>query len=167
MMKSEEQTPTPPGLPNPPAPLSGGEPGEEACFPPDKGGLRGVGFIHYDKKLTVLARENRKNPTAAEIKMWNEVLRMRHFEKFKFLRQKPIGNYILDFYCAELRLAIEIDGDTHAGTEDYDAARTAALNARGISVIRYANDEILNNLEGVYDDLVRRVEQISAGVAAQ
>ena len=157
MMKSEEQTPLSP-------PLSGGK----RAPSPDKGrDGEGVGFIPYNKKLTALARENRKNPTAAESKMWNEVLRMRHFEKFKFLRQKPIGNYILDFYCAELHLAIEIDGDTHAGTEDYDAARTAALNVRGISVIRYANDEILNNLEGVYDDLVRRVEQISAGVAAQ
>ncbi len=83
------------------------------------------------------------------------------------MRQKPIGKYILDFYCAELHLAIEIDGDTHAGTEDYDTARTTALNARGISVIRYANDEILDNLEGVYDDLVRRAGQISAGVATQ
>ena len=120
--------------------------------------MRGVGFIHYDKKLTALARENRKNPTAAEIKMWNEVLRMRHFSNYKFSRQKPIADFIVDFYCAELRLVIEIDGDSHAEAVEYDAVRTAVLNASGISVVRYTNDEILNNLEGIYDDLVRRVE---------
>jgi len=184
-MKSEKQAPLRP--PNPPQPSLVREgAGEKRHSSPDettnhstklskndsqvagydKGRPGGVkGFIPYNKKLTTLARENRKNPTAAEIKMWNEVLRMRHFEKLKFLRQKPIGNYILDFYCAELHLAIEIDGDTHAFTEEYDAARTAALNALGISIVRYTNDEVLNNLEGVYDDTVSRAEQISDGVA--
>ena len=93
--------------------------------------------------------------------MWNEVLRMRHLSDYKFLRQKPIGNFIVDFYCAELRLAIEIDGDSHAESPEYDATRTATLNAHGISVARYTNDEVMKNLEGVYDDLVCRVAQIS------
>ena len=96
----------------------------------------------------------------------NEVLRMRHFEKFKFLRQKPIGNYIVDFYCAELHLAIEIDGDSHAEAIEYDTTRTADLAAFGISLIRYTNDEILNNLDGVYDDMVDRVAQINDGATA-
>ena len=147
-MNSEK--PTPPGLP-----LSG----EEAGVPPDKGGPRGVGFIPYDKRLTALARENRKNPAPAESKMWCEVLRMRHFENLKFIRQKPIGNFIVDFYCAELRLAIEIDGDSHAQEIEYDAVRTAALHAQGISVVRYTNSEVMNNLEGVYDDLVARINE--------
>jgi len=165
-MNSEKQTLLSP--PNPPQPSLVREgAGEKRHSSPDKGRLGGVkSFIPYDKKLTALARENRKNPTVAESKMWNEVLRMRYFKKLKFLRQKPIGNYILDFYCAELHLAIEIDGDTHAFTEEYDAARTAAMNALGISVVRYTNDEILNNLEGVYDDLVGRIEQIRIGAAA-
>ena len=128
---------------------------------PDNGRPGGVkGFIHYDKKLTALARENRNTPTAPESRMWNEVLRMRHFSQFKFLRQKPIADFIVDFYCAELRLAIEIDGDSHAETVENDAARTAALKACGISVIRYTNDEVMNNLEGVYDDLMGRVARI-------
>ncbi len=93
--------------------------------------------------------------------MWNEVLRMRHFAAYKFLRQKPIGDFIVDFYCAELRLAIEIDGDSHAESVEYDAKRSATLNAHGISVARYTNDEVMNNLEGVYDDLMRRVAQIN------
>ena len=122
---------------------------------------RGLGFIPYNKNLTALARENRKNPTAPESRMWNEVLRMRHFSDYKILRQKPIADFIVDFYCAELRLAIEIDGDSHAESVEYDAARTGALNAHGISVVRYTNDEVMKNLAGVYDDLVRRVAQIN------
>ena len=124
-----------------------------------------MGFIHYNKKLTNLARENRKNPTAAESKMWNEVLRMRHFADYKFSRQKPIADFIVDFYCSALHLVIEIDGDSHAEAVEYDAARTAALNARGIAVVRYANDEALKNLPGVYDDLMRRVASLNDGLA--
>ena len=124
-----------------------------------------MGFIHYNKKLTNLARENRKNPTAAESKMWNEVLRMRHFADYKFSRQKPIADFIVDFYCSALHLVIEIDGDSHSEAVEYDAARTAALNARGITVVRYANDEVLKNLPGVYDDLMRRVASLNDELA--
>ena len=107
--------------------------GERRASSPDKGrDGEGLGFIPYDKKLTAFARENRKNPTAAESKMWNEVLRMRHFSNHKFSRQKPIADFIVDFYCAELRLVIEIDGDSHAESVEYDAVRTDALNVRGI-----------------------------------
>jgi very-short-patch-repair endonuclease len=127
----------------------------------------GLGFIPYNKKLTALARENRKNPTAPESRMWNEVLRMRHFAEYKFLRQKPIADFIVDFYCAELRLAVEIDGDSHAAAVEYDAARSGALNALGIQVIRYTNDDVMKNLEGVYDDLLRGVEQIRDGVTGR
>lgn len=86
---------------------------------------------------------------------------MRHFAEYKFLRLKPIANFIVDFYCAELRLAIEIDGDSHAESVEYDAGRTGVLNALGISVARYTNDEVMTNLEGVYDDLLRRILLIS------
>ena len=90
---------------------------------------------------------------------------MRHFVDYKFLRQKPIDSFIVDFYCSTLRLAIEIDGDSHAEVLEYDAARTAVLDARGITVIRYSNDEVMKNLEGVYDDLVCRVARINGGVS--
>ena len=122
-----------------------------------------MGFIPYNKNLTALARENRKNPTAAESKIWNELLRMRHFADYKFSRQKPIAEFIVDFYCAELHLAIEIDGDSHAEAVEYDAARTAALNARGITVARYTNADVLENLSGVYDDLIFRIESLEKG----
>ncbi|MCY3956072.1 MAG: DUF559 domain-containing protein [Nitrospira sp.] len=134
-----------PGKPKPPA------------HPPDKGGLGG--FIPYDKALTDKARENRKNPTPAEKRLWLEVLQNKRLGTFKFIRQKPVDHYIVDFYCSELMLAIEIDGDTHAERQQYDATRTQRLNKLGIEVFRYPNTEILNNLEGVYEDLLKRVAE--------
>lgn len=99
----------------------------------------------------------RKATTKAESKMWNEVLSMRRFSEFKFLRQKPLVGYIVDFYCSALRLVIEIDGDSHAGMVEYDAERTKVINALGLTVIRYTNDEILSNIAGIYEDLITRV----------
>ena len=117
-------------------------------------------FLPYNKNLTTLARENRSNPTKTETKIWREILRMRQFAPHKFLRQKLIGGYIVDFYCSELRLVIEIDGDSHAETVEYDLDRTRFLNALGLLVIRYTNDEINQNIEGVYDDLNQRIGRL-------
>jgi very-short-patch-repair endonuclease len=129
---------------------------------PDKGRLGGVAvFIPYDKRLTALARENRKHPTAPESRMWNEILRMRHFADFKFLRQKPIESYIVDFYCAKLRMAIEIDGDSHAESLSDDLTRTAILNAQGVTVLRYTNSDVMQNLAGVYEDLLSKIMLIN------
>ena len=127
-------------------------------YPLDKGGKGG--YIPYNKALTEKARENRKNPTAAEKKLWYEVLRNKQLENLKFTRQKPLDEYIVDFYCAERMLAIEVDGDTHAGQEQYDKRRTENLNKYGIEVIRYTNTEVLDNLEGVYKDLCERISAI-------
>ena len=110
----------------------------------------------YDPKLTTLARANRKNPTPAEKKIWFEVLRSRQFAAYKFLRQKPINQFIVDFYCSSLRWVIEIDGDSHAEDPAYDIERTKILQSYGLNVIRYANRDVLNNTSGVYDDLARR-----------
>ncbi|WP_153304630.1 endonuclease domain-containing protein [Trichlorobacter lovleyi] len=139
-------------------PLSGGKHIGCAVSPlPDKGG-RGVGFLQYKTTLTSLARNNRKNPTVAEQKMWQELLRNKQFFNYKFTRQKPIGGYIVDFYCSDLQLVIEIDGDSHAEAVEYDAERTRKLEAYGLTVVRYTNHEIMHNLEGVYDDLRRRIK---------
>lgn len=118
-------------------------------------------FLPYNKNLTALARENRKNPTPAEKKIWNDVLRMRQFADYKFLRQKPIDNYIVDFYCSELRLVIEIDGNSHAETVEYDAERTRVLQSLGLTVLRYTNDDLIQNIQGVYDDLSEKIEKLT------
>jgi very-short-patch-repair endonuclease len=85
---------------------------------------------------------------------------MRQFASHKFLRQKPIDNYIVDFYCSELRLVIEIDGVSHAETVEYDAERTMVLQALGLVVVRYTNDDVIQNIQGVYDDLSERIEKL-------
>ena len=80
----------------------------------------------------------------------------------KFTRQKPLDKYIVDFYCAELMLAIEVDGHMHADQEQYDKRRTENLNKYGVEVIRYTNTEVLNNIEGVYQDLCERISTIKS-----
>jgi len=127
----------------------------QVLYPPDKGGKGG--YIAYNPNLKEKARDNRKNPTPAEKKIWYEMLRNRQFSQLKFSRQKPLGEYIVDFYCAELVLAIEIDGDSHAEQEEYDKERTARLNELGIKVLRYTNQDVMHNLDGVYDDLQTKV----------
>jgi very-short-patch-repair endonuclease len=125
--------------------------------PLTRGGREGLGFLPYDPKLTTLARANRKNPTPAEQKIWFEILRNRQFAAYKFLRQKPIDRFIVDFYCAKLHLVIEIDGDSHAEDLAYDIERTKILHSYGLTVVRYANRDVLHNISGVYDDLIERI----------
>ncbi|QQZ28973.1 endonuclease domain-containing protein [Thiothrix subterranea] len=111
----------------------------------------------YHDNLVALARVNRKNPTPAEYKMWSEILRRRQLTGFKCLRQKPIDGYIVDFYCAVLALVIEIDGDSHTDKMEYDTERTRILNAYDLQIIRYTNDEVLGNPQGVYLHLIEQI----------
>jgi len=129
--------------------------------PPDKEDLGGLPYIPYKVNLKVLAKANRKNSTKAERKMWNEVLRNKQFDGFKFHRQKPIKRYIADFYCPKLMLAIEIDGDSHyeEDAKEYDLERTINLEQFKIKVIRYNNLDVLNNIEGVYESLSEEIEK--------
>ncbi len=100
-------------------------------------------------------RELRRNITASEKILWDSV-RNRKL-KYKFRRQYGIGNYIADFYCPELKLVIEIDGDSHffENAISYDKDRTKYFNDLGIRVVRYANTDIKNNLSSVLDNLVK------------
>ena len=134
-------------------------------FPPDKGGPRGVenemDYIPYNKSLTEKARQNRKNPSAAENKLWHEVLQNKRFSNLKFTRQKPLDKYIVDFYCSKLMLAVEVDGDSHAEQAAYDKKRTERLNQLGVTVIRYTNGEVMENIPGVYEDLERKISNLN------
>ena len=108
--------------------------------------------LPYNPDLVAKARELRKNMTPAEKKLWYDYLR--NF-KFRVLRQRPIAFFIVDFYCAALKLVIEVDGDSHfteAGRA-YDTERTAILEGYGLKVIRFTNDEVLHNFEAVCDRL--------------
>lgn len=114
-------------------------------------------YIPYNKKLVEIARINRKNPTQAENKLWREILKDKQFEKHKFHRQKPLNNFIADFYCPELMLVIEIDGDYHDTQKEYDTLRSDVLSDYGIQVIRYKNEEVLNNIDYVRRDLKEKI----------
>ena len=100
--------------------------------------------------LLQAARELRQPQTPAEVKLWSR-LRDRQLDGLKFRRQHPVGHFIIDFYCAEARLCIEIDGDSHTEPDQikYDAARTQWLNAEGYRVIRFTNREVFQHVEAV------------------
>jgi len=112
------------------------------------------GNVDYLNQLLLMSRKNRKNPTEAEQKIWKEVL-MKRKTGYKFLRQKPINRFILDFYCSELNLAIEIDGNSHDKKKGYDEARDKFLHQIGIETIRFTNDEVLNNIDKIKTLLVK------------
>jgi very-short-patch-repair endonuclease len=98
----------------------------------------------------------RHEQTDAEAAMWR-ILRSRRFAGFKFRRQAPCGNCILDFVCYERRLVIEIDGSQHAES-DRDAARDLYLASQGFRVVRYWNNEVLRNPAGVAEHLLRLLQ---------
>jgi very-short-patch-repair endonuclease len=103
--------------------------------------------------LLPLQRQMRKNPTEAEAILW-EALRGKKLG-VRFLRQKAIGRYIVDFYCASAKLVIELDGSVHdsADAQAYDALRQHELEARGLQVVRFANHEITHNLHRTLERL--------------
>jgi very-short-patch-repair endonuclease len=115
-------------------------------------------YLPYRRKLTDLARRNRSNPSPAEKKIWYEVLCRKQFKGYKFTRQKPLGGYIVDFYCSKLQLVIEIDGDSHTENKEYDRTRTEVLSQLGLRVLRYTNHDVCNNIEAVYQDLMQIIE---------
>ncbi len=104
--------------------------------------------LPYNRALVERARELRKNLTPAESKLWNKYLR--HLPT-RVLRQRPIGNFIVDFYIAASKLVIEVDGETHFTLEGKarDKERTQVLESHGLRVIRFSNVEVHEKFEGV------------------
>ncbi len=112
--------------------------------------------MKLDPQLLEFEKTMRSNATDAENLMW-QLLRAKRFMNLKFRRQHVIAPYIVDFYSHELRLIIELDGGQH-GTDDgkeYDAVRTNFLEALGLKVARYWNNDVLGNIEVVLVDLWR------------
>ena len=105
------------------------------------------------QEIRLRARELRKEQTPAEQKLWS-VLRNRNLGGYKFRRQHAIGRFIVDFYCPETRLVIEVDGSVHANQEAYDLMRTHWLEDRGYAVIRFTNSDIKQRLEGVAAEIL-------------
>ena len=110
-------------------------------------------------EMTKRARRLRKEPTEAEKKLWR-ILRRHQIEKLGFRRQHPVGAYVLDFYCPALRLCIELDGGQHndAAGMARDERRTQWLASKNIKVIRFWNNDVLGNIEGVWILLMQEIE---------
>ena len=109
------------------------------------------------------ARAMRHEPAPAEQKLWS-CLRARQLGGFKFRRQHPLGAFIADFFCFEARLVIEVDGDSHAEREEYDAARTKAIEKDGYLVIRFLNPDVSRHLDAILEEILRACESRSAVV---
>jgi len=114
-------------------------------------------IIPYNPKLKERAKELRKNMTVAEVMLWNE-LKGKQLMGFDFDRQRPIDNYIVDFYCKDLLLAIEIDGESHIGKEGYDRKRQERLEDLGVHFLRFDDLEVQQNLDKVVTEIEKWIE---------
>ena len=103
---------------------------------------------------TEAARALRRRMTPAERYLW-EAIRERRLAGLKFRRQYQVGPYVLDFYCPECKLAIELDGDIHDELREYDADRTAHLQEYGYQVLRFRNEDVLRNRAAVLERIER------------
>ncbi len=112
----------------------------------------------YSPKLIANARSLRRDMPPAERRLWFDGLSIL---PHKFPRQRPVGSYIVDFYCAAAKLVIELDGATHGDphAQQRDAARTKYLESVGLQVIRFTNADVMTNLEGVVIEIERVVRE--------
>ena len=106
-------------------------------------------LIPYDQNLKKISQALRRNMTRAEMRLW-ERLKSKHLN-FVFYRQKPIGNYIVDFYCNQAKLVVEVDGEYHTNNQasGNDIVRDVYMKSLGLKVLRFPNDEVLNNIDAV------------------
>ncbi len=113
-------------------------------------------IIPYNPNLKEFARQHRNKSTKSEIRLW-QYLKGKQIQGFDFHRQKPIGNFILDFFCYELMLGIELDGISHQfeETQVKDHLKEKYLNDLGIRVLRFQDEEVMKDVENV----LRRIEQ--------
>jgi very-short-patch-repair endonuclease len=108
------------------------------------------------------AKSLRQNSSLVEQKMWVELRGAAKIWNLKFRRQQPIHPYIVDFICFSLKLVIELDGQSHDYTQEQDRKRAAYLENQGYKVVRYLNDDVMGNIEGVMESLhgeIRRLEK--------
>lgn len=113
-----------------------------------------------DEEQTERARSLRRSQTQAEAQLWRRI-RNRGLNSYKFSRQEPIGPCVADFVCRERKLVVELDGATHSTNKElaHDSRRTAFLAASGYFVQRFFNEEIYNNLDGVLETILAKLER--------
>ena len=108
------------------------------------------------KRLTGVARKLRNDMTDAERRLWSH-LRASQLGGVKFIRQHPIGDFVVDFACRSARIAIELDGGQHSDSAT-DDARTAIIEAHGYRVIRFWNNDVLQNTDGVLTAILEELK---------
>jgi very-short-patch-repair endonuclease len=115
-------------------------------------------MLPYSKKLKQSSRQLRNNMTDAERLLW-AMIRMKKLKGYQFYRQKPIGDYIVDFFCPRAKLVIEVDGSQHASyeTTEYDKIRDEYMRSLGLKVLRFINTEVLTNIEGVVERIEKEI----------
>jgi very-short-patch-repair endonuclease len=120
-------------------------------------------FVGAKPDLFIFAREMRKNPTESEKLLWEHLKKIRS-EGFIFRRQHPVDIFIADFYCHKIKLAIEIDGGVHEceQAQKYDDGRTGELERYGIKVIRFKNEEVLNNIKLVMNKIQSTIMELAS-----
>ena len=108
------------------------------------------------KRLTPRAQSLRRRMTDAEVLLWSR-LRAGQLDGRSFTKQFPIGEAVADFACRSAKLVVELDGGQHAMATEDDAARTRLIEAHGYRVIRYWNSDVMENLDGVLEDILRNL----------
>ena len=112
-------------------------------------------FINYYDKLKTRARELRNKSTLSEVLLWRQIRAKKL--GYNFYRQKPLGNYIVDFYCPALKLVVEIDGSSHNEKQEYDRFRDEFLRTTGLQTIHFLDGDIKDNLDGVINLLKEKI----------
>jgi len=114
--------------------------------------------LYYKKHLKKYSRQLRKNMTEAEKQLWSKV-RNKQLEKCQFYRQKPIGDFIVDFYCPKSGLVIELDGGQHydKNMEERDKSRDGYMKKLGFTVLRFSDREVFENMEGVLEKILNEI----------
>jgi very-short-patch-repair endonuclease len=134
--------------------------------PPPERGRVGVGVdagSHFNRTTvkTARARRLRRDGTAVERRLWHK-LRNAQIGEASFRRQHPAGPYILDFYCAALQLVIELDGGQHAQAESRDRQRDEWLKQRGVTMLRFWNSDVTENLAGVLEVIAAKISDLKS-----
>ncbi len=115
-------------------------------------------MLSYNKSLKQMSRNLRRNVTDAERLLWSKI-RGKQLKGFQFYRQKIIGNYIADFYCSKSKLVIEVDGGQHYSDEgkEKDNIRDDYMKEAGMTVIRFSDRDVLNNIDAVLEEIWRQL----------
>jgi very-short-patch-repair endonuclease len=115
-------------------------------------------MLPYNKNLKQPSRQLRENMTDAERHLWVKI-RRKQLKGYQFYRQKPIGDYIVDFFCPRAKLVIEVDGGQHYSGEgsEYDSIRDEYLRSLGLRVMRFSNTDVLTRTEGVVESIAENM----------